>query len=208
LKVSVDYSVTAPNLPNTMTQDQAKAFFEETYTEILKAWMEAWTLHTKQLNHPYLKPSCRAHIIQNLAFGFAQATICKPNGENVRMEVMNQQLIRFGSRVIVGFKKLNDETFTPHVHSTKRSRRFYGQQPLPIIGEMPRLVCGLKINEDWTDVIGCYLMHPKNERDHNWVLNLSTGCSDIDLNQEKFEFEDNEQFFTAPAAAKRFAKKT
>lgn len=185
------------------TKETAKTFFAEQHAKMTESWNRAWALHTQQLNHPYLLPSCRAHIIQNLAFGFAQEALCVPGSNIEKLEVSNQHLIKFGDNVIVGFKKLNEEGFSAHAYPTTRVKQYYRQQTLPGIGSSPRLVCGIKLTADWTTVVGVYLMHPKSHREHNWVLNLSTGCTDIDLDQQKIEFEDNEQFFTAPVAARK-----
>lgn len=186
-----------------LTKEAAKTFFANHHPKMTESWTKAWDLHTKQINHPFLLPSCRAHIIQNLAFGFAHTNLCVPESNIYKMEVHNQQLIRFGSEVIVGFKKLNDEGFSAHAYPTTRSKQYYRQEELPGIGSMPRLVCGIKLTDDWTSVVGVYLMHPKNHREHNWVLNLSEGCTEIDLDQQKIEFEDDEQFFTAPATIRK-----
>lgn len=190
-----------------LTQDAAKEFFTDLYPRMADAWQRAWQMQLQQFQHPYLLSSCRAHILQNLAFGFAQETLCSEADRITKFEVQNQQLIRFGDIVIVGFKKLNDEGFSARSYPTTRMRQYYRQEELPDIGSAPRLVCGLKLTADWTEVVGVYLMHPKNHREHNWVLNLSTGCSDIDLEQTKIEFQDNEQFFTAPPARKQGAQR-
>ena len=138
------------------------------------AWISALDTHLRGVNHPGLTDSVRGGIIQNLAvFYMRQRTSGRFR------ELQQRQIIIMDDVALVCFKTLDEQLHCKGGQPSALADMFYGQQNLPGFPDLTHLVAGAIISDDYSSIVGTYLICPSSQTRNNWELRI--GDDNVDL---------------------------
>ena len=180
-----------------MTEDIALTKLGKVLPVLSESWEKAW--HDVDVSGRFYDEEhdrrCQSCILQMRAVIYAKELLKNAHGARYHSR-QNQHIITIPSIAHVVLKQLSATCLCPKFAPTSHARKFYSQDDLHGLEDLPRLACGPVINHDRTALVGVYLILPKKEgRANNWMLDISYTAASIDNKQLKLEFGyDNAQF--------------
>ncbi|HXC02779.1 MAG TPA: hypothetical protein VNU49_09030 [Opitutaceae bacterium] len=165
-----------------MTSDQALADLGNLFPEILAACNQAW-LDLNTQSHPGWDRRCRSTVLQMSATVRFRERIARLGIQELSPD--KRHLFLVPGKAYLFFKKAS-EALLPLNNHTIKSERFYSQEPLAGMDDLPRLMVGIRPNDDWTSLAGVYLIHLSSSLHRNWELSLATSESALEPDQLRF----------------------
>ena len=149
-----------------LTEDDAIKLLGSSTPLIRAAWLYALDTHLRNLNHPGLTKSVRGGIIQNLAV-FRMRQLC----DWTFRDLEQRQILIVDDTALICFKTLDE-----HLHckgpGTNLSEAYYRQQQLPGFPDLTHLIAGAVLSDDYSQVIGAYLVCPSSQSSNNWYVRI------------------------------------
>lgn len=175
-----------------MTDKEAIEALGPYVDHLRNGWANAWEyyLSTDEYHHPHLTKSTRASILQNHAVGFCEKSLAASGLRGFKHQE-NKAELSVDGKALIAFKKLSGKLLPSNNH-TPRSRLFYSQS-LGVQGVF-NLVVGAVISEDWSELLGIYLIQTRNTNHINWYVNITDGVVFSDsINPElPYDVDDDE----------------
>lgn len=157
-----------------LTEENALKLLGGSTPLIRSAWLYALDTHLRNLHHPGLTKSVRGGIIQNLAvFRMRQLS-----NWHFR-ELEQRQILVVDDTALICFKTL-DEQLHCKGQGSGLSDLYFGQQQLPGFPDITHLVAGAVLSDDYSEVLGTYLICPNSQTSNNWFLRIEdTGMKSL-----------------------------
>jgi hypothetical protein len=165
-----------------MTSDQACADLGHLFPDILAACNQAW-LDLNSQCHPGWDRRCRSTLFQMWSIVRFRERAARLGIAELSPDKRHVFLVP--GRAYLFFKKTSEDLL-PINNQTEKSELFYSQEHLEGMEDLPRLMVGIRPNDDWTSLAGVYLIHLSSSSHRNWELSLATSESAFEPNQLRF----------------------